>query len=99
MNTSSNLISVVELRRLLYTIADGHSEAWFRYRVLGEMWQPNFLRVVQITEQGLLLNDQITNSFKCLPDLTQIVQFEIDVAVHNFLPHNHYDVDFCEIVT
>jgi len=95
--TTSNLISVLELRRLLYTIADNHLETWFRYRVLGEMWQPNFFRVVQITEQGVLLNDEAANSFKCLPDLSQIVQFEIDVAVHNFLPHNHYDVDFLRI--
>lgn len=99
MKTTSNLISAVELRRLLYTIVDNHSEASFRYRVLGEMWQPNFLRVVQITEHGVLLNDEITNSFKSLTDLSQIVQFEIDVAVHNFLPHNHYDVDFYEIDT
>lgn len=99
MNTTSNLISALELRRLLYTIVDNHSGASFRYRVLGEMWQTNFFRVVQITEQGVLLIDELTNSFKSLPDLSQIVQFEIDVAVHGFLAHNHYDVDFCEIVT
>lgn len=99
MNTTSNLISALELRKLLYTIVDNGSKASFRYRILGEMWQPNFLRVVQIAEQGVLLNDETTNSFKFLPDLSQIVQFEIDAAVHGFLPHNHYGVDFCEIVT
>ena len=60
------------------------------------MWQTNFLRVVEVGEQGVLLNDEVANSFKCLPDLSRIMQFEIDVAVHNFLPHNHYDVDYCE---
>lgn len=96
MNNSSNLISILELRRLLYTIADHHLSVCFRYRLLGEMWQPGFYRVLQVTEKGVLLNDEHTNSLRCLSDLSQIMQFEIDVAVHHFLPHNHYDVEFCE---
>lgn len=96
MNTTTNAVSLLELRRLLYTIVDNRLNACFRYRLLGEMWQPNFFRVAQITEKGVLLNDETTNSFKCLPDLSQIMQFEIDVAVHNFIPHNHYDVSFSE---
>ena len=96
MNTPGNLISVLELRRLLYTIVDNRLDTCFRYRLLGEMWQPNFFRVVEFNEKGILLNDEISNSFKCLPDLSQIMQFEIDVAVHNFLPHNHYDLEYCE---
>lgn len=96
MSTPGNLISVLELRRLLYTIVDNRLDACFRYRFLGEMWQPNFLRIVGASEKGFLLNDEVTNSFKCLPDLSQIMQFEIDVGVHNFLPHNHYDLEYSE---
>jgi hypothetical protein len=94
MNTNGNLISILELRRLLYTIVDGRLATCFRYRLLGTMWEPNFLRVVDITDNGVLLNDEQSNSYKCLTDLSQIMQFEIDVAVHNFLPHNHYEIDF-----
>ena len=94
MTTSNNLVSVLELRRLLYTIVDNRLTACFRYRLLGEMWQPSFFRVVEVTENGVMLNEESTDSFKCLQDLSQIMQFEIDVAVHNFLPHNHYDLDF-----
>jgi len=96
MNTPGNPISVLELKRLLYTIVDNRLSTCFRYRLLGEMWQPNFLRVVEISEKGVLLNDEVANSFKFLPDLSQFMQFEIDVAVHDFLPHNHYDLDFGE---
>lgn len=96
MNMPANLISVPELRRMLYTIADNNLDTCFRYRLLGEMWQPNFFRVVEVSEKGLVLNDEIVDTFKCLTDLTQIMQFEIDVALHNFLPHNHYDVQYCE---
>lgn len=96
MNTNGNLISVLELRRLLYTIVDNRLATCFRYRLLGEMWQPNFLRVVEITDKGVMLNDETNNTFKCLGDLSQIMQFEIDVAVHSFMPHNHYEIELCE---
>lgn len=96
MNRNSNMITVLELRRLLYTIMDNRLNTCFRYRLLGEMWQPNFLRVVEVNEKGVLLHDEVTNSFKCLTDLAQVMQFEIDVAVHNFVPHNHYDVVYSE---
>ena len=96
MNNTNNLISVVELRRLLYTLVDNRLEICFRYRLLGEMWQPKFLRVVQLTPRGVLLSDEATYSLICLDDLAHIMQFELDVAVHHFLPHNHYDVNFCE---
>ena len=96
MNTLESPISVLELRRLLYTITDNGLDSCFRYRLLGEMWQPNFLRVIEVSEKGVLLNDETVNTIKCLPDLSQIMQFEIDVAVHNFVPHNHYDVEYGE---
>lgn len=96
MNSNGNQISVLELRRLLYTIVDNRLDTCFRYRLLGEMWEPNFLRVVEVTEKGVLVNDETNKIFKCVGDLSQIMQFEIDVAVHNFLPHNHYEIDFCE---
>lgn len=99
MSNKENQVSVLELRRLLFTIVDGHIDTGFRYRLLGEMWEPNFLRVVHVTDKGVLLNDEAHNAFKCIGDLSQIVQFELDVAVHNFMPHNHYEVDPCEQFT
>lgn len=92
----NNNVSVLELRRLLYTIVDNRLDTNFRYRLLGEMWENNFLRVAEVTEKGVLLNDETNNTFKCVGDLSQIIQFEIDVAVHYFMPHNHYQVDLCE---
>ena len=96
MNSNGNQISVLELRRLLYTIVDNRLDTCFRYRLLGEMWEPNFLTVVEVTEKGVLLSYGTNNIFKCVGDLSQVMQFEIDVAVHNYLPHNHYEIDFCE---
>lgn len=96
MNSNKNQISVLELRRLLNTIVDNRLDSCFHYRLLGEMWEPNFLRVVEVTDKGVLLLDETNNTFKCVGDLSQIMQFEIDVAVHNFIPHNHYGIQLCE---
>jgi hypothetical protein len=96
VNSNGNQISVLELRRLLYTIVDNRMDTCFRYRLLGEMWESNFLRVVEVTDKGALLTDETKNTFKCIGDLSQIMQFEIDVAVHNFIPHNHYEINLCE---
>lgn len=96
MNTNANLISIQELQRLLYTIADGGLATCFRFRLLGKMWEPNFMSVVKITDKGVLLHDEKYNGYRCLSDLSEIMQFEIDVAVHDFLPHNHYEIDFAK---
>src|SRR3954468_3605429 len=98
MDTKS-LISVVELKRLLVTILDFDMPICIRYRILGEMWQPNFLRVVKITEKGIILNDEVRNKTIVIPDLTQIIQFEIDGRIHNFQPHFHYDVTVREVLS
>ena len=96
MSDTGRSISILELKRLLHTIVDNRLDTCFRYRLLGEMWQPNFLRVYQVTEKGVLLLDETTNKLRCIDDLSHIMQFEIDAAVHNFAPHNHYTVDFSE---
>jgi hypothetical protein len=98
MDTKS-LISVLELKRLLVTIIDFDMPICIRYRILGEMWQSNFLRVVKVTEKGVILNDELRNKTIILQDLTQIIQFEIDGRIHNFQPHFHYDVSLKEVLS
>jgi hypothetical protein len=58
------------------------------------MWQPSFFRVVKVTDKEVFLINPLKNTLVALPDLSQIMQFEIDAPVHNFLPHNHYEIDF-----
>lgn len=96
MENKANQISVLELERLLHTIVDNRIDTCFRFRLLGEMWEPHFLRVVAVTNRGVLLSDEGNNSFACVRDLSQIMQFEIDVAVHNYPPYNHYEIDISE---
>lgn len=85
-----DLVSVLELKQLLITITDNKLPVSFRYRLLGELWKPNFMRVLKVVERGALLHDEIRNQLISVPDLYQIVQFEIDQTVHAFKPHFHY---------
>jgi hypothetical protein len=92
-----NEVSVLELKRLLVTIIDHKLPICFRYRALGDMWQPNFLKVLKITENGVILNDELQNKLVTVPDLSNIMQFEIDGRIYAFGPNFHYDVTIKEM--
>lgn len=87
-----NLISTLELRRLLFDLKDKRPDVCIRFRLLGEMWAENFMRVIMITENGAILNDETINEFVNVSDLANIMQFEIDNRFQNFQPHFHYEV-------
>ena len=96
MKNTDKEISVTELKRLLVAIVETRSGICFRYRKVGEMWYPNFLRVLKTTEKGVILNDEIKNRLFSL-DLTTIMQFEIDGALYGYEPHYHYYVRGVEV--
>ena len=87
------MISVNELKRLLYLIVEGHLQICIRFRLLGQLWHPNFLSIVKISEEtGILFRDDAKNGLIALPDLTAIIQFELDSQLYAFEPNFHYQV-------
>jgi hypothetical protein len=86
-------IAVLELRRLLFELKDLRPDIFVRFRLLGEMWQPNFAQVIKLTERGVILCNERTNELRSISDLNSVVQFEIDSAFQQFHPHNHYTVE------
>lgn len=90
--TAKSLISVLELKRLLVDLKQKRPDICFRYRLLGEMWMTNAMRVVTVTEKGVLLNDEPNNKLLSISDLSLIMQFEIDAPFQGFQPHFHYHV-------
>jgi hypothetical protein len=89
---SRSLISVLELKRLLTDLKEKRPDVCIRYRLLGEMWVVNSMRVIHITENGALLNDEHRNILVNLTDLSSVMQFEIDAPFQGFQPHFHYHV-------
>ena len=99
MEKFRNLISVVELKRLLVTIVDSYGAVCIRYRMLGEMWQPHFMRVIRVTENGAVFEDENDKRMVIVVDLSQMMQFEIDGRIHHYIPNNHYEVTLKEFVS
>lgn len=92
VDTTKNLISVLELKRLLVELKDKRPDICVRYRLLGEMWVMNSMRVISVTERGVMLNDERNNRLLNLPDLSSIMQFELDAPFMGFQPNYHYNV-------
>lgn len=89
---SRSVISVLELKRLLVDLKEKRPDVCIRYRLLGEMWVTNAMRVIHVSENGALLNDEHINKLVNLADLSSVMQFEIDAPFHGYQPHFHYNV-------
>ena len=92
VESNKSLISVLELKRLLIDLKEKRPDICIRYRLLGEMWVMNSMRVIHVTENGALLNDEQNNRLINLVDLSSVMQFEIDAPFQGFQPHFHYNV-------
>ncbi len=91
MNEKSLIISVLELKRLVVELKDHRSDICVRFRMMGQLWQQQFVRVVTITENRVLVNDERANKLLSI-DLSNVMQFEIDNRYQNFEPNYHYEV-------
>ena len=92
MKDPKKTVDILELRRLLVEIREHRPDICIRYRLIGKMWAENFLRIIQVTEDGVLLNDETSNKFIRIPDIAQVIQFELDKPFQQFQPYFHYEV-------
>jgi hypothetical protein len=85
-------VNVLELQRLIVELNDKRKDICIRFRLVGEMWKPNFFRIIDFNDQGLVILEEGSNKLLFLKDLSLVMQFEIDARFQNFEPHFHYDV-------
>ncbi|HTE30022.1 MAG TPA: hypothetical protein VK666_06595 [Chryseolinea sp.] len=90
--TRSNNISILELRSLLHQLKDRRPDICVRIRLMGEMWQSSYFRIVKVTELGVILNIESGDKLINVPDLKLIMQIEIDNAFMHHQPNFHYSV-------
>jgi hypothetical protein len=88
---NKTLISVLELKRLMVDLSEKRPDICIRFRLLGELWNVHFMRVMRITEKGCVLYDQ-NDSLVSISDLNFVMQFEIDKPFQGFQPYYHYEV-------
>lgn len=88
---NKTLISVLELRRLMVDLTEKRPDICIRFRLLGELWAVHFLRVMRLSEKGVVLFDE-NAGLVSVSDLNFIMQFEIDKPFQGFQPYYHYEV-------
>ncbi|MBT1701981.1 hypothetical protein [Chryseosolibacter indicus] len=92
MKHEQDTISVLELKRLLIDLKDKQPDISVRTRLMGNMWDVNFNAVVLVTEWGVILSDVTSNKICTIPNLNNIIQFEIDSPFQQYKPFHHYNV-------
>ena len=91
-------ISISELKRLLYDLHDNQSNTCIRVRLLGEMWQKNFMRLFSINDDAVIFSDEPSGRLLKIADLMTIMQFELDHNFQQFVAYFHYDVSMVDAV-
>jgi hypothetical protein len=83
--------SITHLKATLIDLLEHGQNVCVHFRLMGELWQPHFVRVVNVVDSKVLVNDEIKNKIFSI-DLSRIMQFEIDHPFKGIEPHNHYDI-------
>ena len=93
-STVSNIghVSIPELKRLLFDIVDSRAEVNVRFRLIGEMWQTSHNRIVTITEPSVILENELDTRSFVVPNIGNVMQFELDRNFRQYQPHFHYSV-------
>jgi hypothetical protein len=91
-NRNKNLITAIDLKNLLIDLKDNRPDIGLRFRLLGEMWWPNFMSIAAIQGKGAMLKDHHDNKLIICADLSNVMQFELDNSFNGYQAHFHYEV-------
>jgi hypothetical protein len=83
-------ITVSQLKQFLCELR--YSHVHIRIRLMGQLWQQNFMQIVSFADDGVLLRNAVTGNYVNIAPLSNVMQFEIDQVFKNYQPHFHYDV-------
>jgi hypothetical protein len=84
-------IPALELKRIIIDIHQYRVDVSVRFRLVGQLWQDQFTRVVNVTDDRVLLSDETHRRLISL-DLKDVIQFEIDGKFREIEPNFHYDI-------
>lgn len=93
---NTDTITTVDLRRLLVELLDHSPNTGIRFRVMGNMWEKNYLQIIHATtEYSVIVQDKKSDQMKFI-SLKQVVEFEIEQKFKGFKPNYHYKVEFLD---
>jgi hypothetical protein len=86
-----NALSTLQLRQLLIDIKENAPNVCVRFRLIGEMWQEQMMRVVVVSDERVLLLNETENKLVSIT-IQHVMQFEVDNKFKILEPYNHYDI-------
>lgn len=84
-------IPALELKRIIIDIHQYRVDVSVRFRLVGQLWQDQFTRVVNVIDDRVLLSDEKHRRLISI-DLKDVIQFEIDGKFREIEPNFHYDI-------
>lgn len=90
--TKPKKVTSQELRQLLHHIQNPRLHICIRFRLIGQLWQSHFMRVVLVVEEGVTFEDEKESKLLSIKNLNDIMQFELDQPLFQYEPHYHYEV-------
>ena len=94
---NTDKITISEFRKLLFDLKNVRPDIQIRYRLLGDVWHPNFVSISNLPNLDdfedsklVVLHDDINSKKIVIENLADIVQFEIESPFGAFRPHFHY---------
>jgi hypothetical protein len=91
MDQTKQVVSITELKILLTAIIDNDRSICVRFRLVGELWQTRFMRVLARRDDFVMLHDEVLNKAIAIK-LPDVMQFEIDGSIYGYKPNDHYNV-------
>jgi hypothetical protein len=88
-----NQVSIPELHQLLRSIIDMRPNVCIRFRLIGELWQTNFLTIIRLEENAAVFYDPRNDRNVLISDLKLFIQFELDSHFQQYEPHFHYTIE------
>jgi hypothetical protein len=92
MDAALDLVSIDELKKLLHEFDEKRANVLVRFRLMGQMWSERFMKVIKVTDAGAFFDDSGTRQYVHVPDLRNVIQFEIDTGWNSFQPYYHYQI-------
>jgi tRNA G26 N,N-dimethylase Trm1 len=86
-------VSVQELKLLLSDILEQHANIRMKYQLNSENWNDHYLRILLVTDKGVILNDERNNKITSIKFLSDISRFELDKAHETFSSSCQYKVN------
>ncbi|HYC84322.1 MAG TPA: hypothetical protein VEB86_03835 [Chryseosolibacter sp.] len=90
LEKTATTISGLEFKQLLIQLLNTQTIC-IRFRLIGEMWMPHFVRVHAVNEKVALFYEEKKDRYS-LAKFNNIMQFELDERFQIFQPNYHYDV-------